>query len=129
MGLVTPQVQTDWHRMLQTPVILLCIIQTCAGIRCLMCASYAGSNPSCEAGVVSPVSGVVSTGCPGSLPWTEGCKVMVFFVPRLGNIWTRGCCGGIFPRCYNSSDHFSVGTSCTTDNCNIMDPTQLEHKK
>merc|ERR1740128_303338 len=89
-------------------------------VQCLMCASYAGSSPGSETGTISP--GVSSHMCPGSLPWTDGCKVMVFKVPRIGEIWTRGCCGGIFPKCQDSDTHFAVGTSCRTNNCNTMDP-------
>ena len=75
-----------------------------------------GSNPACEAGTLHQASGVVSATCPGSLPWTDGCKVMVFKVPRIGDIWTRGCCGGIFPKCEDSSNHFAVGTRYTKQN-------------
>merc|ERR1712106_379547 len=100
--------------------ILFTYLSTSQAVRCLMCASYAGSSPACEAGTIHQPSGVVSMEC--ALAWTEGCKVMVFKVPRIGDVWTRGCCGGIFPQCRNTSDHFSVGVSCKTDNCNTMNP-------
>ena len=118
----------DWSRMYSNKSISIFVLLSInflpsKAVRCLMCASYAGtlikkdicdvtlflgSNPACEAGTLHQASGVVSATCPGSLPWTDGCKVMVFKVPRIGDIWTRGCCGGIFPKCEDSSSHFTV---------------------
>eukprot|EP00092_Neocalanus_flemingeri_P066624 GFUD01081190.1.p1 GENE.GFUD01081190.1~~GFUD01081190.1.p1 ORF type:complete len:143 (-),score=36.38 GFUD01081190.1:162-590(-) len=109
-------------RAMTVLALLSASLLPCSAVRCLMCASYAGSNPGCETATIS--RGVASRMCPGSLPWTDGCKVMVFKVPRIGDIWTRGCCGGIFPKCQNSSSHFVVGASCMTDDCNTMDPTK-----
>merc|ERR1711915_170298 len=121
--------QSYTMKQLRTELLVLGLIlmfgDIVNAVKCVMCASYTGSNPACEVGIITPSSGVVSSLCPGSLPWTEGCKVMVFNVARVGEIWTRGCCGGLFPKCQNNTSHFSIGTSCSTDNCNTMNPKTI----
>merc|ERR1712059_211433 len=106
--------------LLTVSLLFLLLQEGQTNVKCFICESLPDNkNADCEKGTGS----LTSNTCPKE---TDGCFASVN-VEDLSNSteWRRGCCGDD-PPCENKHEHV-VDTrmdliSCTTDNCNTMDP-------